>query len=187
MAVSAPTNTNQYQQSPSANVNDNAYAIYQQSQQEQHTPSIPSQPSTPQPYPMQSPSAASKPQTTPKPEFRSVAAPQPSSVPVYTRYNESPRSQLENVTPPQSPFKYTQQQQGPGTNVSPLVQQQTTPSTASSGASASPSQTIPWRGQRSNQQQTSQTAYNNNTQQQQQSDNYSSTQSPKPVSDTVLY
>uniref|UniRef100_A0A1B0BJ64 Uncharacterized protein n=1 Tax=Glossina palpalis gambiensis TaxID=67801 RepID=A0A1B0BJ64_9MUSC len=180
LAVSAPANTNQYQQSPSANVNNNAYAIYQQPQQEQHTSSIPSQPSTPQPYAMQPPSAPSKPQTTPKSEFRSVAAPQSPSVPVYTRYNDSPRSQLDNATPPQSPFKYTQQQQGPGANVSPLVQQQNTPSTASSGAAASPSQTIPWRGQRSNQQQISQTAYNNNAQQQQQSDNYNNTQSPKP-------
>ncbi|XP_037894705.1 putative uncharacterized protein DDB_G0271606 isoform X5 [Glossina fuscipes] len=187
LAVSAPANTNQYQQSPSANVNNNAYAIYQQPQQEQHTSSIPSQPSTPQPYAMQPSSAPSKPQTTPKSEFRSVAAPQSPSVPVYTRYNDSPRSQLDNATPPQSPFKYTQQQQGPGANVSPLVQQQNTPSTASSGAAASPSQTIPWRGQRSNQQQISHTAYNNNAQQQQQSDNYNNTQSPKPTNVGSLY
>lgn len=144
-------------------------------------------------------------QQSPKPEFRSVAAasPQAAAVNVYTRQTDSPRS-VENATPPrvsESPFRLAQQQpQRTPVAVSPLAQQQMTPSSASSGATISPNppqaQTVPWRTQRGQtpQQQAPPTAqshpqpfYNNTQQQQQQqrtpdfSTQTSAYQGPKPV------
>uniref|UniRef100_A0A1A9WXI3 Uncharacterized protein n=1 Tax=Glossina brevipalpis TaxID=37001 RepID=A0A1A9WXI3_9MUSC len=185
-AISPVNGTNQYQQTPNANINNNAYVNYQQPQQQQFASSLPSQPTTPQPYVVHSPSTPGQQLPTSKPEFRSVAPPQPPSVSVYTRQSDSPRIQLDNETSPQSSFnKYSQQQQGPGINVSPSAQQQIT--SPSSGTSASPTQTIPWRAQRNNQQQTSQKPLYNNNVQQQQSDNYNNTQSPKPTNVGSLY
>ncbi|KAI8121226.1 hypothetical protein CVS40_7649 [Lucilia cuprina] len=156
----------------------------------------------------------SSPQQTSRPEFRSVAAPTSPAVNIYTRQTDSPRT-AENATPPratESPFKFAQQQQQQRAPpaVSPLAQQ-STPSTASSGASVSPNnqaQTVPWRTQRSQPQQQqqapaavvaqsqSQPIYNNvqahsQPQQQQRTPDFSTQQSayqgPKPTNIGSLY
>ncbi|KAM7352000.1 uncharacterized protein ACRADG_004679 isoform 2-T2 [Cochliomyia hominivorax] len=149
-------------------------------------------------------------QQSPKPEFRSVAAPTSPAVNVYTRQSDSPRS-LENATPPRatdSPFRFAQQQQqqqrAPPA-VSPLAQQ-FSPSSVSTGVSVSPNnqaQSVPWRTQRSQpsaqpQQQPvvaqshPQPIYNNVQQQQQQripdfSTQQSPYQGPKPTNVGSLY
>ncbi|XP_046801040.1 protein piccolo isoform X3 [Lucilia cuprina] len=156
----------------------------------------------------------SSPQQTSRPEFRSVAAPTSPAVNIYTRQTDSPRT-AENATPPratESPFKFAQQQQQQRAPpaVSPLAQQ-STPSTASSGASVSPNnqaQTVPWRTQRSQPQQQQQAPaavvaqshpqpiYNNvqahsQPQQQQRTPDFSTQQSayqgPKPTNIGSLY
>ncbi|XP_037813868.1 protein piccolo [Lucilia sericata] len=202
----------------------------QQQQQQQQSPIKPLQQS-PQygGVPQQSPQLSSSPlqttqmtqqqsspqqQQTTRPEFRSVAAPTSPAVNIYTRQTDSPRT-AENATPPratESPFKFAQQQQQRAPPaVSPLAQQ-STPSSASSGASVSPNnqaQTVPWRTQRSQPQQQQQAPaavvaqshpqpiYNNvqaqsqQQQQQQRTPDFSTQQSayqgPKPTNVGSLY
>ena len=214
------TNTTNNAPQYNPQTNNNTYTNYQQNQQQQqqtYTPPTPNQSplkpmqqspqytgtQTPSPIPQQQQS------NTSRPEFRSVAAPTSPAVNIYTRQTDSPRS-MENDTPPnratESPFKFAQQQQqqqrAPPA-VSPLAQQ-STPSSASSGASVSPNPqaqatTVPWRTQRApSQQQQQQSApsalaqshpqpiYNNVQQPVQKSPDFSTQpmpyQGPKPVS-----